>query len=62
VGPSNDHELEIARIVDRIDSEGELCLSSGAGVMAVVDFMMSKADCKFLVGYIRWRMDNPIPK
>jgi len=60
--PSNDHELEIARIVDRIDSEGTLSLSSGAGVMAVVSFIMSKADCKFLVGYIRWRMDNPIAR
>ena len=62
VGPSNDHELEIARIVDQIDAKGRLSLSAGAQVMAALDFAMSMADCEFLVRYIRWRINNPIVK
>jgi len=62
MGPSNDHELEIARIVDRIQGEGRLYLSSIQKVVKTVDFMMDGSDTEFLVNYVRWRMDRPIVK
>ena len=62
MGPSNDHELAIARIVDRISTEGRLYPSVVAEIAAVLDFMMSRSDSEFLVRYIQWRMANPIPK
>ena len=60
VGPSNDHELAIARIVDRIDMEGRLQLSSIQEVVNVVDFLMIGSDTEFLAKYLQWRMANPI--
>jgi hypothetical protein len=62
MGPSNDHELAIARIVDRISMEGRLNPSIIPEIAAALDFMMSRADSEFLVRYIQWRMANPIPK
>ena len=62
MGPSNNHELAIARLVDKIALEGSLSVSDAAQVMSSVDFVMSKDDVKFLVHYIHWRMDNPIVK
>jgi hypothetical protein len=62
MGPSNDHELAIARIVDKLDIDGKLSPSAIEDVITVLDFTMSKADSEFLVNYIRWRMDNPIRK
>ena len=61
-GPSNDHELAIARIVDRIQGEGRLYLESIKEVVNAVDFMMDGSDTEFLVNYVRWRMDHPIAK
>lgn len=62
MGPSNDHELAIARVVDRISIEGRLYPNSIPEVTACLEFMMTRSDSEFLVNYIRWRMANPIPK
>jgi hypothetical protein len=62
VGPSNDHELSIARIVDQIDIDGWLDPSVVDEIIAALGFIPSDADKNFLVGYIRWRMANPIVK
>jgi hypothetical protein len=62
LGPSNDHELAIARLVDQLDAEGRLNLAEGAEAVAALDFVMSKDDWKFLGQYTHWRMANPIVK
>ena len=62
MGPSNDHELAIARIVDKLSIESRLYPTAIEDVITVLNFTMSKADSEFLVNYIRWRMDNPIAK
>jgi hypothetical protein len=62
MGPSNDYELAIARIVDQIDIDGRLSPSSTEEVINRLDFEMNRFDMEFLVIYIRWRMDNPIEK
>lgn len=61
-GPSNEHELEIARIVDRISIEGRLYPSSTPEVLALLGFMMSRKDREFVARYIQWRVENPIAK
>jgi hypothetical protein len=58
--PSNDHELAIARIVDKLSIGGKLYPTAIEDVISVLDFSMSKSDSEFLVNYIRWRMDNPL--
>jgi hypothetical protein len=60
LGPSNDHEQAIAKIVDKIDAEGKVYPTAIEDVIAVLDFTLSKSDSEFLVDYIRWRMDHPI--
>ena len=62
MGPTNDRELAIARIVDKIDIAGKLYPTAIEDVIAVLDFPLSKSDSEFLIRYIRWRMDNPISK
>ena len=57
--PSNDHELTIAGIIDKLSSGGRLYRSAIEDVITVLDFSMSKSESEFLVNYIRWRMDNP---
>jgi len=59
---SNDHELKIARIVDKLSIDGKLYPTAIEDVITVLDFSMSKSDSEFLVTYMRWRMDNPIQK
>ena len=59
MGPTNDHELAIARIVDKLDIDGKLSPTAIEDVITVLDLTMSKTDGEFLVDYIRWRMDNP---
>jgi hypothetical protein len=61
-GPSNEHELDIARIVDRISIEGRLYSSAEPEVLALLGFMMYRMDREFLGRYIQWRVENPIPK
>ncbi len=58
----NDNELEIARIVDQIDLEDRLTLSSIQEVVTKVDFMMNGSDGEFLTSYVQWRMEHPIVK
>jgi len=62
VGPSNDHELEIARVVDQIDIDGRLDPSVVDEIIAALDFIPTETDNGFLVHYVRWRMENPIRK
>jgi hypothetical protein len=62
VSPTNDHEFEIAGIVDRISREGRLKLISIQEVVNTVDFLMCGSDTDFLTGYVQWRMANPIVK
>ena len=62
IKPLNDHELAIARTVDRITTEGSLRRTTIPKIAAALDIMMHRSDSEFLVNYIRWRMDNPIMK
>jgi len=59
---SNDHELKIARIVDKLSIDGKIYPTAIEDVITVLDFSMSKSDSEFLVTYMCWRMDNPIQK
>ena len=61
MGPSNDHELAIRIAIDNISREGRLSLSSIAEVASSLHFMMSRSESEFLVNYIRWRINNPLP-
>jgi hypothetical protein len=60
--PTGEHELAIARIVDRIDIENRLTVSSIQEVAAGLDFMMLRSDSRFLVDYLHCRMANPVAK
>jgi hypothetical protein len=60
--PSNDHELAIARIADRIDIDGTLDPSAIDKIIAALRSAPSQADNVFLVSYVRWRMADPIVK
>jgi hypothetical protein len=62
MGPSNDHELAIAREVDRLDLQDGLKAETVPTLLALLDFKLSSSDYEFLKYYIRWRMDNPIQK
>jgi hypothetical protein len=62
MGPSNDNELTIARIVDRIDIDGRLDPGVMDEIIVGLRFVPSEADCDFLERYIQWRMANPIQK
>ena len=61
-GPSNDHELEIAREVDRISLGGRLTSDATPEILALLGFRMSSTDSEFLKRYVEWRIANPIPK
>jgi len=60
--PSNDHELEIARIIDKLSLEDKIDPDWIAEVVVSLSFRISRFECQFLVNYIRWRMENPIKK
>jgi hypothetical protein len=62
MGPTNDHQLAIARIVDKLNIDGQLHPSAIEDVITVLDFALTESDSEFLVKYIRWRMDNQIWK
>jgi hypothetical protein len=62
MGPSNDYELAIARIVDQIDMDGRLSPSATEEVINKLEFEMNRFDMEFLVIYIQWRLDHPIEK
>jgi len=56
--PTNDHELTIARIVDKLSTEGGLHASAIDQIIAALDFTLSISETKFMVSYLRWRMDK----
>ena len=60
--PANDHEREIARIVDSFDFQGRSYSFAIEDVIAILDFTLTRTDAEFLMNYIRWRIDNPIQK
>jgi len=61
-GPSNEHELAIAVIVDSLDFQSRPYSVGIEDVIAALNFEMSKTDGEFLEKYLRWRMDHPIVK
>jgi hypothetical protein len=62
VGPSNDHELAIARAIDRLDLQDKLKADAVPAILALLDFRVSGADWEFLKRYILWRMDKSHPE
>jgi hypothetical protein len=62
IKPLNDHELAIARTVNRMTTDGSLHRTPIPKIAAALDFMMCRSDNEFLVNYIRWRMENPSRK
>ena len=62
MSPSNDHEQEIARIVDSFDFHSRSYSFAVEDVIAALNFTLNKTDGEFLLDYVRWRMDNPIVK
>ena len=59
MGPSNDHELEIAREVDKHSARNDLGLDMVPGILAFLDLKVSSTDYEFLKRYMQWRIDNP---
>lgn len=62
MGPSNDHELEIAREVDKMSLHQKLGPDVVPEVLAFLDFKLSHTDQDFLERYLQWRIENPILK
>ena len=61
--PTNDHERELARLIDeRALSTGKLDYTAVPTVTARLKFMMTRTDSEFLIAYLHWRMNNPLPK
>ena len=60
--PSNDHEREIARIIDKMSLEDKIDPDWIAEVVVSLSFLISRSECQFLADYSRWRIDNPIAK
>jgi len=62
MSPSNDHEVEIARVVDSFDFRKRSYSFAIEDVIAVLDFPLTATDGEFLMNYVRWRMDHPIAR
>jgi hypothetical protein len=60
--PSNDHELEIARTIDKMSLEDKIDPDWIAEVVVSLSFRISRSECQFLADYSRWRIGNPISK
>ena len=60
MGPTNDHERAIAKIVDKFSLDGRLSPTAIDAVIAALDFTMNRSDSEFLLSYIRWRTDHPL--
>lgn len=60
--PTNDHEREIASIVDEKarSTRSKLDNSSIPKITRTLTFFMSRTDSQFLARYIQWRIDHPI--
>jgi hypothetical protein len=54
--PSNDHEQEIARIVDRmnVSDNGKVDLLAIPDIIRAISFSMTRDDSHFLIRYINW--------
>ncbi len=62
MGPSNDHELEIASEVDKMSVRDYLGPDVVPDILAFLDFKVSSTDYEFLKRYMEWRIANPIVK
>jgi hypothetical protein len=63
MGPTNDHEREIARLIDeRARSEGKLDYTAVPSVAAALSFLMTRSDSEFMIAYLHWRMNHPPEK
>ena len=62
MGPSNDRERAMAKVVDQIAIEGRLKLISIQEATNVLGFIMTASENTFLLRYIQWRMAHPILK
>lgn len=62
MSPSNEHELAIARIVDKIDTNGRLDPGAMDEIVGTMAFTPSEDEKSFLVDYVRWRMTRPVAK
>ncbi len=60
--PANEHEREIVRIADSFDFRNRSYSFAIEDVIGALDFALDKADGEFLLAYVRWRMDHPIPR
>ena len=62
MGPSNDHELMIAREVGKMSEHDYLGPDAVPEILALLDFKVSSTDYEFLKRYMAWRTANPIVK
>ena len=62
MGPTNDHELQIAREVDKHSLRDDLSLDVIPEILAFLDFRLSNTDAAFLDQYVQWRIENPAVK
>ena len=62
MSPSNEYELEIARMVDKFAIEGRLSAAALHGIVDELGHAVRLSEMDFLVKYIRWRLDHPIAK
>ena len=62
MGPSNDHELEIAREIDKISERDRLCPELVPEILAFLDFKATSLEFEFLKRYMKWRMDHSIAR
>jgi hypothetical protein len=60
IGSSNDHELAIARSIDRIAAKGPIGAAEICEALLSLDFMVCRRDCEFLVFYVHWRKVHPV--
>ena len=60
MGPCNDHELAIARMVDQFAVAGKLDASVVELLAEIMPVRLTAEDREFLVKYVVWRLDNPI--
>jgi hypothetical protein len=60
MGPSNDHELEIAREVDKHSARNDLGLDVVPELLAFLDLKVSSTDYESLKRYMKWRIDDRI--
>jgi hypothetical protein len=60
MGPSNDHELEIAREVDKMSLRQDIGPDVVPEILAFLDFKLSSTDRDYLERYLQWRKQHPI--